>query len=111
MKLLQIHIEPVPIDIDAEGVARVGGTRVSIDTVIYAFQQGATAEEIAQQYPVLNLADIYSTITYYLRHKDEIDNYLKSRQGQTEQMRQEIETRFDSMGIRERLLARNKKAE
>ena len=50
--------EDIPFQIDADGVARVGGTRVALDTVIAAFSDGATAEEIAQQYPSLNLADI-----------------------------------------------------
>lgn len=41
----------LPLETDADGVVRVGDTRVTLDTIIMAFTDGATAEEIAQQYP------------------------------------------------------------
>jgi uncharacterized protein (DUF433 family) len=66
---LVIDSEPVPLAVDVEGVARVGGTRVTLDTLVAAFEQGATAEEIAQQYPSLGLADVYAVIGYYLRRR------------------------------------------
>ena len=50
---LTIDAEPVPLQADADGVVRVGGTRVTLDTIVVAFQQGATAEEIAEQYPAV----------------------------------------------------------
>lgn len=53
-------------------MARVGGTRVTLDTLVAAFEQGATTEEIAQQYPSPGLADVYSVIGYYLRRRDEV---------------------------------------
>ena len=62
-------IERVPIHTDADGVVRVAGTRVTLDTIVGAFEAGATAEEIAQRYPTVPLVDVYSVITYYLRHK------------------------------------------
>jgi uncharacterized protein (DUF433 family) len=64
---LVIGIEPVPLATDAGSVVRVGGTRVTLDTVVTAFEEGATAEEIVHQYPSLKLADIYAVIGYYLR--------------------------------------------
>ena len=106
--VLTPRAEPVPVQIDTDGVARVGGTRVTLDTVIGAFSDGATAEEIAQQYPALALADIYAVIAYYLREKDEVDAYLRESEGQSRQVRQQNEARFDPNGIRERLLARRK---
>ena len=101
-----IEAEPVPLEMNADGVIRVGGTRVTLDTVIAAFDEGATAEEIAQQYPSLNLADVYSVIGYYLHHSSEIEAYLRQRQQQSEIVRKQNEARFDPTGIRERLLAR-----
>lgn len=65
-------IERVPIHTDPEGVVRVAGTRVTLDTIVEAFEAGATAEEIAQQYSSVPLVDVYSVITYYLRHKPEV---------------------------------------
>jgi hypothetical protein len=75
-------------------------------TVGAAFADGATAEEIAQQYPVLNLADVYSVIGYYLRHPAEGQSYLRQRRQRVETVRQQNESRFDPAGVRERLLSR-----
>ncbi len=108
---LTINTEPVPLKTDKDGVVRVGGTRVTLDTVVAAFNEGATAEEIVQQYPSLQLADVYAVISYYLRNRSEVETYLKKRQRQAEKIRKENETRYDPHGIRERLLARRPKNE
>lgn len=101
-------IERVPIHTDADGVVRVAGTRVTLDTIVGAFDAGATAEEIAQQYSSVPLPDIYSVITYYLRHKPEVCAYLTKREEQAALVRTEVEQRFPSSGLRERLLARRR---
>jgi uncharacterized protein (DUF433 family) len=62
-----LMVDPLPLVSGADGVMRVSGTRVTIDTVLAAFAEGATAEEIAQQYPSISLADVYQVIGYYLR--------------------------------------------
>lgn len=98
--------EPVPVEVNVDGVALVGGTRVTLDTVVSAFNKGATPEEIVQQYPSVTLADVYAVIAYYLRAKSEVDHYLQERAQQAEKIRQENEARFSPIGIRERLLAR-----
>ncbi|MFH1633901.1 MAG: DUF433 domain-containing protein [Chloroflexota bacterium] len=103
---LTIASETVPLVTDIDGVIRVGETRVTLDTVIAAFLDGATAEEISQQYPSLDLADVYSVIAYYLRQRAEIDTYLQRRREQAEKIQEENESRFDPSGIRDRLLAR-----
>ena len=56
--------EVVPIEAGADGVIRVSKTRVTLDTLMAAFKDGATPEEIAQQYPAVPLADIYAVIAY-----------------------------------------------
>jgi len=98
--------EVIPLTADTHGVLRVGNTRVTLDTVLAAFADGATAEEIVQQYPSLHLADVYSVIGYYLRHASEVDSYLQQRREQREAIRQQNEARFDPHGVRDRLLAR-----
>jgi uncharacterized protein (DUF433 family) len=98
--------EVIPLQVDADGVARIGGTRVTLDTLIAAFSDGATAEEIAQQYPSLNLADVYYVIGYYLRRPSEVETYLQQREAQIEVVRKQNESRFDPQGVRDRLLAR-----
>lgn len=80
-------IERVPIHTDADGVVRAAGTRVTLDTIVGAFDAGATAEGIAQQYSSVPLADVYSVITYYLRHNAEVCAYLDRRERQAEEYR------------------------
>ncbi len=60
--------QPIPLETDEHGVARVAGTRVTLDVLVEAFADGATPEEIVLQYPVLPLADVYAVIGYYLGH-------------------------------------------
>jgi uncharacterized protein (DUF433 family) len=104
---LVIAAEPVPLETDAEGVVRVGGTRVTLDTIVEAFLHGETAEEIAQQYPSLRLADVYAVIAFYLRRRAEVESYLHERQRHAKAVRAQNEGRFDPSGVRDRLLARH----
>ena len=107
---VSIVTKPVPLHLDAAGVLRVGNTLVSLDSVLAAFHDGATPEEIVQQYDTLSLADVYAVISYYLEHQSDLDSYLAARHTHREQLRQEIETRHPPHGIRQRLLARRKRA-
>ena len=106
---ISIATEPIPLIVGPEGVIRVGNTRVTLDTVVAAFLEGATAEEIAQQYPSLDLADVYAVIGYYLRRRSEVEAYLQQRQQQAEEMRKENESRFAPQSVRARLLARQRR--
>ncbi|MBI4789073.1 MAG: DUF433 domain-containing protein [Chloroflexi bacterium] len=99
-------VEQIPLRVDSDGVIRVGKTRVTIDTVVQAFEEGATAEEIAQQYSSLTLAEVYSTIAYYRRREPEVKEYLRQRRHLAQAIRKENESRFSPQGVRERLLAR-----
>jgi uncharacterized protein (DUF433 family) len=104
--MLLIVAQTIPIELDADGVARVGKTRVTLDTVVAAFNQGANAEEIVYRYPALKLSDVYSTIIFYLNHQQEVVEYLQQRQQQSQAIRLINEQKFDPQGLRDRLLAR-----
>jgi uncharacterized protein (DUF433 family) len=60
------------------------------DTVIAAFSSGATPEEIVQQYPSLNLADVYHVIGYYLRRPSELEAYFQQRKVKTDTVRKVV---------------------
>ena len=98
----------VPLSTDEAGVLRVAGTRVSLDSVIYAFNEGATPEEIAQDFPTLDLAAIYAVVGYYLQNRAEVEQYLEQRKTQREELKAEVESRFNPHGLRERLLNRKR---
>jgi uncharacterized protein (DUF433 family) len=105
---LKTSTDPAPLFTDGDGVVRVGGTRVRLDTVVGAFNEGRSAEEILQQFPSLRLADIYATISYYLQHRSSVDDYLKGRQQEHDRVRQLNESRSDPADLRERLLKRDR---
>jgi uncharacterized protein (DUF433 family) len=99
---------PVPLRVDAHGVVRVGGTRVTLDTVVGAFRRGATPEEIVQDYSSLDLGDVYAVIAFYLRSRPAVDAYLEEQRQKGEAIQQQMEALSPAAGIRERLLARRK---
>lgn len=98
-------LEPIPLSTDADGVIRVAGTRITLDTLIDTFMTGASPEEIAQDFPVLRLDDVYAVVAYYLRHRAEVDAYLQERRARGEKIRREIEAHSSQTGLRDRLLA------
>jgi uncharacterized protein (DUF433 family) len=103
---LVIASDPVPIAADSDGAYRVGGTRVTLDTVIAAFHDGATPEEIVDQYPALGLDQAYAVIGYYLRHQLEVDAYIAERADASALVRAEVERVSPPQGLRVRLMAR-----
>jgi uncharacterized protein (DUF433 family) len=99
--------EAPPLYEDTAGAVRVGDSRVLLELVIRAFQDGATPETVVQRYSTLALGDVYAVIAYYLRHPAEVDAYLGTRERQAQQARQRIEIQQgDLREIRARLLAR-----
>lgn len=98
----------VPLSLDEAGVLRLAGTRVSLDSVVYAFDEGATPEEIAQDFPTVALAAVYSVIGYYLQNRAEVEQYLDRRKVEREELKKSVEARFNPQGLRERLLARQR---
>jgi uncharacterized protein (DUF433 family) len=88
---LNLQNDPVPIREEASGALRVGETRVLLELVIHAFEDGATPETIVQRYETLRLPDVYAVIAYYLRHPGEIDEYLRRRERQAAEVRQRID--------------------
>jgi uncharacterized protein (DUF433 family) len=54
----------------------VTGTRISLDSVVYAFNEGNSPEAIQEDFPLLKRAQIYGAIAFYLDHQGEVDEYL-----------------------------------
>lgn len=95
--------EAPPLTTDRHGVVRVGGTRVTLDVVVHAFDAGASPEEIVQSFPTLTMPDVYATIAYVLRHRNEVDTYLADQEADAEAIRRKIEERFPTAELRQRL--------
>jgi uncharacterized protein (DUF433 family) len=101
-----LHSESPPLETGPDGVIRVRAARITLDTLWAAFNEGATAEEIVQQYPSLSLADVYQAIGYCLRYPAVLNAYLAKRTDSSEEIRKSNEARWASEGIRARLLGR-----
>ena len=100
------HTMAIPLLETEDGVIRVGKTRVRLDTIVYAFNEGYTAEEIVSQYPALNLSDVYAVIAYYLGNRPTVDAYVAQRVEQAAAIRGEIEAKPEYQAFRQKILAR-----
>ena len=98
--------QTVPLVQESDGTVHVTGSRVTLDTLVGAFQKGATAEQILDSFPSLSLQQIYGTIAYYLEHQPEVEGYLKLRREEAASIRNEIESQQDTDGFRARVRAR-----
>ncbi len=88
---ITLHADPVPLRVDETGTIRVGESRVGLDVVLQYWRSGMSPEEIAKGLDSLTLADIHGALAYYLRHPSEVDKYLRAREQEAEQLRQQIE--------------------
>ena len=98
--------QTTPLAQDDDGTIRVSSSRITLDTLVGAFQKGATAEQIQDSFPSLSLRDIYGVIAFYLEHPTEVEDYLRTRRAEAEAIRREIESRQDTAGFRARVRAR-----
>lgn len=99
--------EPPPVRVLENGSIRVGKTRVMLELVIAAFDDGASPEYIVRAvYTTLDLADVYAVIAYYLRHPNEIRDYMRREEEAGEKMRAFIESQPGYQDVKERLLKR-----
>jgi len=98
----------------ADGTIRVGKTRNALESVVHHFRLGATAEEIAQKFPSLKLAEVYGVISFFLSRREEIEKYLRWQEAEGDAVQAETESKFqtETEELRERILARwEKRAE
>jgi uncharacterized protein (DUF433 family) len=99
--------DAIPLTRDAHGVYRVGGTRVTLDLVVRAFNRGARAEVIVRKFTSLQLSDVYQVIGYYLKHSAEFAAYFEKREREERELLAG-HPEWSPKGFRERLLARRR---
>jgi uncharacterized protein (DUF433 family) len=106
MSRIEVRPEAPPIREGDSGALRVGQTRVLLELVVRAFQDGATPEAIVQRYPTLSLTEVYGVIAYYMRHRSDVESYLAERERQAEEVERRLEAlQGDLSEVRERLLS------
>ena len=102
--------QAMPLQLTEDGTIRIADSRVSLDSVLYHYKLGASAEQIAQKFPALDLADVYASISYYLNHEETVEEYLRQQEAKGDEVQREIESapqyQKQSAELRARLLAR-----
>ncbi|MEJ7710132.1 MAG: DUF433 domain-containing protein [Pyrinomonadaceae bacterium] len=96
----------VPLIQWEDGTVRVNGSRVPLDSILYHFKLGATAESIQDSFPSLTLREIYGAIFYYLEHIEAVEEYLRQQHQAAKEGARFIEEHFDTQILRKRILAR-----
>jgi uncharacterized protein (DUF433 family) len=93
-----------------EGLWRIAGTRVSVDSVVNAFWRGSAPEQIVQDYEALSLAQVYGVIHFYLTHRPAVDAYLKEQERLDKRLRRELTTQHAKFlaDLRRRMDARRR---
>lgn len=107
-KLLQVESAVKNPLRDLHGILRVGNTRVTLDSVIGAYQQGFSPEEICLHYPSLHLPDVYATIAFYLHHQELVDQYMQIRESQETEREAKQRVVGQVSELRKQLLDRTK---
>src|SRR5215470_13801110 len=109
MASLETTIE-APFTITDQGTIRIRNSRVSLDSVVYNYKLGATAEQIAYSFPSLDLADIHLAIAYYLTHREEVEAYMLQQEAEADELLRRIEPdprqQKRMAELRQRILAR-----
>jgi len=67
----------------------IADKRVSLDSIVYAFQRGASPESITRSFPIVTLEEVYGALTFYLANKDAVDEYLKREESEFEKLREQ----------------------
>jgi uncharacterized protein (DUF433 family) len=80
----------VPLAVTEQGTICIKGSRVSLDSIIPHFKLGATAEQFFQSFPSLSLGDVYSSIAYYLTHRQEIEEYLQQQETEADALQAQL---------------------
>ena len=80
----------MPLVVTEQGTIRIKGSRVSLDSIIHHFKLGATAEQIVQSFPSLSLGDVYSSIAYYLTHRQEIEAYMEQQETAADALQEQL---------------------
>src|SRR5437879_5462564 len=92
---MKMPLQPVSVPLfdDGHGGLRVIGTRVLLERIVHAFEDGATPEGIVQSYDTLRLTDVYAVLSWYLQHQAEVADYLSKRAKEAETIRRQIEAK------------------
>lgn len=103
---LPLDPEPVPLDRWPDGTVRLRGSRTPFYLFVGAFDRGATPDQLAEQYDLLSLADIYTLIAYRLRHQAAVARYLAGVSDHAAEVRRKLDALYGPQPTKADFLAR-----
>lgn len=109
IKLVRVKLKPMKVLAPKSyiehrnGTYWIEGTRVALDSIVYAFQQGSSPESIVQFFPLLTLEQVYGAIAFYLANRAEIDAYSLAEEKAFDAMPQPLQT--DASALHNKLMA------
>lgn len=75
---------------ERDGGYYVAGTRIALDSIVYAFQAGESPDEILRSFPLAGpLVKIYGAIMFYLENPDKVEAYLKEQEHRWEELKRQ----------------------
>ncbi len=81
-----------------DGCYYVAGTRISLESVVHQFKEGLSPETIQREcFPALTLEQVYGVCTYYLRHREEVEKYLKEAEQDFAQLAEQLEEKYPGL--------------
>jgi uncharacterized protein (DUF433 family) len=97
-----LHLTP-------HGGIRLTGSRIGLEHIIQAYNDGEIAEMIACRFPSLGLSHIYKVLAFYLDNKAAVDEYVTGVEAEFERL-SAAGQHLDVNALRARLEAMNRAA-
>jgi uncharacterized protein (DUF433 family) len=97
-----------PLEVWEDGTIRVTNSRVTLDVIVRQFKTGATAEQIQEDFPSLNLREIYAVLAFYLEQSNFVEDYLKKQKAEARETVEFIEQNLPTANLRASIRARQR---
>lgn len=95
-----------PLEVWEDGSIRITNSRITLDVIVRQFRLGATAEQIQEDFPSLNLREIYSVLAFYLQNRDFVEDYLRKQMEESQVTKDFVEERLPTEDLRASIRAR-----
>ena len=69
------------------GRLRIDGTRLTVNQIVTMYRSGDSAEQIAVQYPQIDVGQIYAALAYYHANRNEVEQELTNEWAEGEQLK------------------------
>ena len=108
---LTLEPQPVPLAVDQDGEVRVGGTRVTLHSIVALYERGEPIERILSAFESLTPSVLHAVLAYYHAHRDEVREYMRCYEEDAGELRRDLSGKCGQDEFHERILARKAELE